>query len=276
MRVRAPSAHIGRDDRIQVTHGVNALPLVVDTLLDDLANVHNEGLPTSELGKLGSFQALRGTKKEMALTFPRSGARLIRVLDVAAVIWIAGWIVLAVLVGREVRQLRQLSDTVVVAGVAVEDTGDLLGSLQDVPFVGGRVSALAGQVRAAGRSARESGRASRTSTDDLSVLLALAIGLIPTLPLLGLYVPLRLAWTRESRAIRRALVEASNDRVLDEFLARRAVAALPYQDLRAVSANPYRDLEEGRFDALARLELERLGLGRPSRLTAGRPGTREA
>ena len=225
---------------------------------------------------LGSFQALPGSKGEMAFAFPRSGARLIRVLDVAAVVWIAGWVVLAVFVGREVRQLRQLSDTVVVAGVAVEDTGDLLDSLRSVPFVGGRVGDLAGQVRAAGRSARVSGRASRDSTDNLSVLLALAIGLIPTLPLLGLYAPLRVAWMRESRAIRRALDESSDDRVLDEFLARRAVATLPYQDLRAVSPNPYRDLEEGRFDALARLELERLGLGRRNRLTPRRAGTREA
>lgn len=199
----------------------------------------------------------------MAVAFPRAGARLIRFLDAAAVIWVAAWIVLAVLVGREVRDLRELSDTVVVAGVAVEETGDLIASLGSVPLVGEQVAGVAERVREAGKSAQASGRDSRDSTGDLSLLLALSIGLIPTLPLLGLYAPLRIAWTREARAVRRALAASPDDRVLNEFLARRAVANLPYQELRAVSSDPFRDLEEGRFETLATRELERLGLRRP-------------
>lgn len=198
----------------------------------------------------------------MAVAFPSAGVRLIRLLDAAAVVWVAAWIVLALLVGREVRNLRELSDTVVVAGVAVEETGDLLGSLGSVPLVGGQVAGVAERVREAGRSAQASGRDSRGSTGDLSLLLALSIGLIPTLPLLGLYAPLRIAWTREARAVRRALAASPDDRVLNEFLARRAVANLPYEDLRAVSANPFQDVAEGRFDSLADRELERLGLRR--------------
>jgi hypothetical protein len=199
----------------------------------------------------------------MALAFPRAGARLIRVLDVAAIVWMATWIVLGFLVAREVRHLRELSDTVVVGGVAVEETGDLLASLEGVPFVGSQVADVAERVREAGRSAQASGAASRDSTQNLSVLLGLSIGLIPTLPLLGLYAPLRVAWTRETRAVRRALAARPSDPVLTEFLARRAVATLPYHELQAVSPDPFRDLEEGRFEALAERELERLGLSRP-------------
>jgi hypothetical protein len=202
----------------------------------------------------------------MAVAFPRAGARLIRLLDAAAILWVAAWIVLAVFVGREVRDLRELSDTVVVAGVAVEETGELLRSLGSVPLLGGQVAEVADRVQEAGRSAQSSGRDSRDSTEDLSILLALSIGLIPTLPLLGLYAPLRIAWTREARAVRRALAAAPGDPVLNELLARRAVANLPYDELRAVSANPFRDLDEGRFDALAQRELERLGLLRRTRL----------
>jgi hypothetical protein len=142
----------------------------------------------------------------------------------------------------------------------VEETGDLVESLGSIPFVGGRVGEVANRVRAAGRSAQASGRDSRDSTENLSILLALSIGLIPTLPLLGLYAPLRVTWTREARAVRRALAAGSPDPVLKEFLARRAVLNLPYQELRAVSPDPFRDLEEGRFDKLAARELERLGL----------------
>ncbi len=69
-----------------------------------------------------------------------------------------------------------------------------------------------------------------------------------------------MTWTREARAVRRTLAAGSPDPVLKEFLARRAVLNLPYQELRAVSPDPFRDLEEGRFDELAARELERLGL----------------
>jgi hypothetical protein len=198
----------------------------------------------------------------MGIGFPRSSARLIHVLDAIVVVWVVAWIVLAVLVGREVRNLRELSDTVVLAGVAVEDTGDLVESLRRVPFIGGQVGDVAERVREAGASAQESGRESRDSTEDLSVLLALSIGLIPTLPLLGLYAPLRLSWTHDARTVRRALQDDADDPALTEFLARRAVANLHWDELRAVSENPYADLEAGRFDALANRELERLGLRR--------------
>jgi hypothetical protein len=200
----------------------------------------------------------------VALAFPTAGVRLVRVLDVAAVLWVALWIVLALLVGREVRNLRELSDTVVTAGVAVEQTGGLVRTLGNVPFLGSRVSGVADEVEAAGRSAQESGRDSRDSTENLSVLLALCIGLIPTLPLLGLYLPLRWTWTHEARAVRRALRFRPDDPLLTEFLARRAVVNFSYDRLLAVSQQPYRDLEEGRYDELARLELERLGIQRRS------------
>jgi hypothetical protein len=198
------------------------------------------------------------------MAFPVAGARLVRVLDVAAVLWVALWIVLALLVGREVRDLRDLSDTVVKAGVAVEQTGGLVRGLADIPFLGDRVSRVAGQVEAAGRSAQVSGRDSQDSTENLSVLLAFAIGLIPTLPLLGLYLPLRLTWSRDARAVRAALRNRPGDPLLTEFLARRAVANFPYERLLSVSSRPFRDLEEGRFEALAALELERLGIASAS------------
>jgi hypothetical protein len=196
----------------------------------------------------------------MGIAYPTPSARLIRVLDLAAVVWVIGWVVLALLVAREVRDLRQLSDTVVVAGAAVEDTGDAVDALRTLPLVGERVANVADEVRAAGRSAQQSGRESRTSIDDLSVLLALAIGLVPTLPLLALYAPLRVAWSRDSHAVRRALAAGDVDPVLLELLARRALLSRSYGEIRAVSDDPVRDIEEGRVRLLAELELRRLGI----------------
>ena len=212
----------------------------------------------------------------MGLAYPTPSARLIRLLDVAAIVWVAGWIVLALLVAREVRDLRELSDTVVVAGAAVEDTGDAVDALGTIPFVGGRAGKVADEVRAAGRSAQVSGRESRSSIDDLSVLLALAIGLVPTLPLLALYAPLRVAWSRDSRAVRQALAAGNGDPVLLELLARRAVFSRSYGDLRAVSDDPFRDIEEGRVRPLAELELRRLGLERRSIPSRAGPNSRHA
>jgi hypothetical protein len=196
----------------------------------------------------------------VGLAFPSPGVRLIRLLDAVALAWVVLWVVLALLVGREVRHLRELSDTVVTAGAAIEQTGGLVRGLGNIPFVGGQVSSVAAQVEAAGRSAQVSGRDSRDSTENLSVLLALSIGLIPTLPLLGLYLPLRWTWMQDARAVRRALRRAPNDPLLVEFLARRAVSNFPYDTLLAVTPEPFRDLEAGRYEKLARLELERLGI----------------
>jgi hypothetical protein len=211
----------------------------------------------------------------MGLAYPTAGVRLVRLLDVVAVMWVALWILLALLVGREVRDLRELSDTVVTAGVAVEQTGGLLKTVGNVPFLGAQVSGVAEQVEEAGRSAQASGRDSRDSTENLSVLLALCIGLIPTLPLLGLYLPLRWAWTHEARAVRRALGNRPGDPLLEEFLAHRAVSNFSYDRLLAVSEQPYKDLEEGRYEALAGLELSRLGI-RPAVSPLGGTGTSSA
>ncbi|MGH3452660.1 MAG: hypothetical protein ACRDQW_18550, partial [Haloechinothrix sp.] len=86
----------------------------------------------------------------------------------------------------------------------------------------------------------------------------------PTLPLLALYLPMRLAWRRQVRAVRRALERGPDDLAVDEFLAWRAVLNLPYDRLREVSADPWRDLEAGRYRKLGDAELRRLGINRPA------------
>jgi hypothetical protein len=181
-------------------------------------------------------------------------------LDVFVIAWIAAWITLGVVVGRDVRGLEDLSDTTVTAGRAIISTGEALGALENVPFVGGDVGRVAEQAREAGRSAIESGRSSRDSIHDLSVLLAIAIGLVPSLPLLLMYLPVRISWTRQIRVVRRALTREASDPALTEFLARRAAQNLPYDVLYGISASPWRDLEAGRFDRLAEAEIRRLGL----------------
>ena len=202
----------------------------------------------------------------MAAPLSRSSSgRAIRVLDACLVVWMVAWIVLGIVIGREVQHLTKLSDTVVTAGQAVQETGQALHSLEGVPFVGGRIAALDRRIEAAGRSAVASGRDSRSSIGRLAVLLAVSIAVMPTVPLLALYAPFRISRRREVRAVRRAARESGSDPAFDEFLARRAAENLPYHRLREISANPWRDLEEGRYGALADAELRRLGLRRITR-----------
>ena len=130
-------------------------------------------------------------------------SRTVRLLiDVALVGWVVAWVVLGVQVGREVRGLTELSDTVVLAGEAIEQTGDLLEQVGRIPFLGQSVGDLADRIRETGRSAQADARATRGDVEDLSVLLALSIALIPTIPLAAIWLALRLRWRRERLGLR--------------------------------------------------------------------------
>jgi hypothetical protein len=190
-------------------------------------------------------------------------ARAMRRLNVALAIWALFWIGIAAYTAYEVAALRALSQTVVKAGTATESTGHALAAVGHIPFVGGRISQLAAQAVAAGASARASGASTGTTIDQLAVLLGIAIALIPTVPLLGLYLPLRLSWRRDRNAVRQAVARWDGEPGLEAFLAQRALAHLPFEELRQLG---YDGMPGSPPDAeLAAAELRRLGLDRPAR-----------
>jgi hypothetical protein len=185
---------------------------------------------------------------------PFLSARGMRRLDFALAIWAAFWIAVAAYTAYEVAALRTLSHTVVKAGAATESTGHALAAVGHLPFVGGQISQLAAQAVAAGASARESGASTGATIDHLAVLLGIAIALIPTVPLLGLYVPLRLGWRRDRRAVRSAVARWDGEPELEAYLAQRALAHLSFEELRTLGP-----------EELAAAELRRLRLDRPAR-----------
>ena len=190
-------------------------------------------------------------------------ARAMRRLNVALAIWAALWIGIAAYTAYEVSGLRALSHTVVKAGTATESTGHALAAVGHLPFVGGRISQLADQAVAAGASARKSGASTATTVDQLAVLLGIAIALIPTVPLLALYVPLLLGWRRERREVSRAVARWDGEPGLEAFLAHRALGHMPFEQLRALG---YDGMPGSPANAdLAAAELRRLGLDRPAR-----------
>ena len=190
-------------------------------------------------------------------------ARAMRRLNVFLLVWAAFWIALAAYTAYEVAALRRLSHTVVKAGTATESTGHALAVVGHLPFVGGRISHLAAQAVAAGASARASGASTATTIDQLAVLLGVAIALVPTVPLLALYVPLRLSWRRDRKAVRRAVAQWDGEPGLEAFLAHRALVHLRFDELRKLG---YDGTEDSAPNAeLAAAELRRLGLDRPAR-----------
>ena len=194
-----------------------------------------------------------------------------RLFTLAILLWIALWIGFAVAIALDIHDLSSFSDTLSSSGRALGQTGQALHQLDAVPFVGPRIATLATRIEAVARSAEASGASSRSNVTRLSILLGIAIALIPTIPLVALYLPLRISAAKDVRAVRRSLAREDGDPLFDEFLARRAAQTLPFHLLRQVSDNPWRDIAEGRTGPLADLELRRLGLRRRRRdVRAGR------
>jgi hypothetical protein len=117
-------------------------------------------------------------------------------------------------------------------------------------------------VRQAGQNAQLNGQTSNSAVQELSVLFAVAVAVIPSVPLLTLYLPLRVSRRREQRRLKRALRQ--REAGLEEFLARRAVQHLPFHVLAEGGHNPWQELQSGSFRRLADLELLRVGVERPA------------
>ncbi len=187
--------------------------------------------------------------------------------DVLIALWAALWIALAVAVVQSTRDVAKLGGTVSQTGSAVSEVGGLIDS---IPLVPGDVSSASQSVRDAGASAEVNGREGQDAAERLGIYLGIAIAVLPSLPVLGLYVPARLTRVREARAASRSLLMFGSDPRFQEFLARRALENLPYEEIMSVSEQPWEDMKAGRFRALAGAELSRLEIDEP--LPATRTG----
>jgi hypothetical protein len=83
--------------------------------------------------------------------------------------------VVGALAAAELRELRRLSDTVVGAGTALDETGRAIQVLAAIPMVGEGPEELARRVRTSAAEVQAAGRSSRQSVGNLSVLLGLAV-----------------------------------------------------------------------------------------------------
>jgi hypothetical protein len=127
--------------------------------------------------------------------------RRIVAYDVGLAVWAVVWLVVGALVYRDVREVAELSKPIVDATVALDETADGLKQIGSVPFLSdaANLGEIEERIRRASASARVSARSSRESVRELAVLLGIAIALVPTVPLLVLYVPVRRDWRRRRR-----------------------------------------------------------------------------
>jgi hypothetical protein len=123
-------------------------------------------------------------------------AARIPVAELLLISWIAAAVVLGYFVAREVRGLRKLGTTVVLAGRSIEQTADALDEFADVPFVGKDARRLAVSAHRTARSAIVNGRAARSDVDSLSALLWLAVAAGSSVPVIAAYAVLRLSRAR--------------------------------------------------------------------------------
>lgn len=178
------------------------------------------------------------------------------------VVWVLLWVALGALVWHDIRVQTALSDNVTKVGTAIKDTGEALSVVGGLPLVGGGITELADQVAASGAEVESAGRTSSAAIRRAALVSGFAVSVTPSVMVLLLYAPVRLAWRRDVASISEALRRSPDDAALDAYLARRALSSLPWGRLQAVATDPWRSLEEGEVRGLADAEIERLGLVR--------------
>jgi hypothetical protein len=187
----------------------------------------------------------------------------VRWIDIGIVVWVVVWMALGVILWHDIRAQTQLSGDVIKIGTAVRDTGQALSVVGGLPLVGGSIGDFAEKIEKMGAEVEASGRDSQAGIERTAVIAGLGVGILPAALALFLYLPVRISWRRYVRAVADALPASAGEPAFEQYLARRAADALPWDRLRALSDDPWQAIAHGDYRALADAELSRLGLRRP-------------
>ncbi len=180
--------------------------------------------------------------------------------DLLVVAWVCLWI-------RGAFWLHDLVEQLAVPGQKLAGAGDgLADNLAEagtkvgrVPLVGGELTTPFTKAAEAARSMAEAGRDQQELVGNLALALALAFLVFPIGLVLFGWLPLRVRWIRRASTAR-ALRAAPVGR---DLLALRALVSQPLDRLTRIDpdvAEAWRRGDESTVDALAALELRRLGL----------------
>jgi hypothetical protein len=187
------------------------------------------------------------------------------VADVATWAWVALWVVVASRIHATISGFAEAGRAISRGGTNIQDAGVTLGdSLAGLPLVGEQARDLS---TASFRTAGEPFVFVGGELEELLILIAmlltalvLAIALVPWL---SRYLPWRARRLGQLRAAHTAIrvrPSGAARSAVDRILAARAVNRLSYEELLAASRDPLGDFVAGRYDRLARAELESVGL----------------
>ncbi|MFC3500771.1 hypothetical protein ACFOOK_07300 [Micromonospora krabiensis] len=177
---------------------------------------------------------------------------------------VVAWVYAAV---RFALWLHDLVQKLAVPGQKLEGAGGGLadnlaeagGKVGRVPLVGDELTAPFERAADAARALAEAGRDQQHLVDQLALALAVAVLVFPLGLVLVGWLPLRLRWMRRAgSAAKLAAAPAGRD-----LLALRALATQPLGRLTRIApdvAEAWRRGDDATVDALASLELRRLGL----------------
>ena len=194
----------------------------------------------------------------MKLYAETAGLRARQLLgDLAVVAWTAAWVAAGVALYRLIEKLA-------VPGARVEQAGDsFAGDVAEIqqkvgrlPVVGDELQDPFGRLAGVGRTLADAGVTQQEVVHQLALWLGVVVAVVPIVALLLVWLPRRVAWSREAGAASRLRLDGADL----ELFAIRAVANRPLRDLHRVTPDPAGALRAGEYQALADLELRALGL----------------
>lgn len=177
--------------------------------------------------------------------------------DLLVAAWVLGWGFLGVTVGRLVGKLAGTGRTVEQAGTEfATNMGTVRDRMSGVPLVGEELRGPFGRLGAVGETLAGAGHAQQEVVRQLAWWLGVLLAAVPIVMVLLVWLPPRLRWAREAAVAARL----RDDQADLHLFALRAVANRPLRQLRRVTPDPAGALAAGDYEALARLELNALGL----------------
>lgn len=179
--------------------------------------------------------------------------------DRLAILWVVLWLIVGILAAVTIWRIAGIGDTISTSGQALDTAGRAINRVASVPVIGDQAGELGDQVVTTSAEVSSRGQEVKGELRQLAVLLGIFLVLVPTLPVLALYLPARLRRRRELEQLRGALGERHRD--LDVLLAHRALDNLTVGELRSMSVETGGIADQVR--PLADAELARLGLRRP-------------
>lgn len=186
------------------------------------------------------------------------------ITDLIVVIWVYLWIRAGLWVHDMVQKLGVPGEKLQSAGTGMADNlNDAGGKVGRVPLVGDQLVKPFNGAADAARSLADAGRQQQQIVGKMSVIVALAAVAVPLALVLFLWLPLRLRWVRRA-GVATTVRDAPAGR---DLLALRALASQPLNQLAQLGpdiAQSWRNGDPEAVDALAALELRRLGL-KPAR-----------